>query len=114
LTDDGAVRFSDPSAPCAARQFGSHPVGAAVDETRLFFDRRVLPCAEFPPELGEPRRVGSTGRTNDRALRYHRTFTAPDCRISPSRVMSGKSTLRAAAQMSASNGSRLNRISSAR
>ena len=50
----------------------------------------------------------------DGSFDHQMTFTTPEPRMSASRVMSGRSMVRAVAQMSASNGSRLNRNSSAR
>src|SRR6185295_7760535 len=58
--------------------------------------------------------IASVRGRGEIAFDHQMTFTTPEPRMSASRVMSGRSTVRAVAQMSASNGSRLNRSSSAR
>jgi hypothetical protein len=58
--------------------------------------------------------IPSVGGGRDVPFDHQMTFTTPEPRMSASRVMSGRSMVRAVAQMSASNGSRLNRSSSAR
>ena len=71
------------------------------------------PAPRQETQMGLVRGISGGERDGARRKRYQMTRTAPDARMSASRVSSGTPSVRAAATMSASNGSRVKRRSSA-
>ena len=104
------------------RELMPHTAGVAAGRSRA---QQGLTLNQDDVGDAEPRQIerdagAHTAAADDddvsgarRGGHYQMTFTAPDSRIGPSRVMSGRARSFAAATMSASNGSRVKRIESA-
>ena len=84
-----------------------------LDETLILETLRQVVDPEIDCNIVDLGLIYGT-RIEGRKVTVKMTLTTPEPRMSPSRVMSGNSSVCAAAQMRASNGSRVKRSSSAR